>query len=210
MAVSSTKGNPVTDIAEDPEKRKDNIKYFLFDVTVNAETILDSITEPEILIQFALRLPQSRRATSTGTTEPCIRTPSTGINGGAEVHGGSGIRGMLGTVTTDEGERVTGRVLDFTEASPTPKMAAVLRRARREVVGTTFTGSLAFLDDQATFDSVFPHAVPMTLVKDKNRIKEETEDVAKKITAFVSASSTCFAAVFGWIMLARRRIIAQT
>ncbi|MGH7955232.1 MAG: hypothetical protein ACREOZ_04655, partial [Gloeomargaritales cyanobacterium] len=51
-------GYPVYDIDQDPSERGD-IKYFLFNVKVDAAKIENEITEPPMSVQFALKLPQT-------------------------------------------------------------------------------------------------------------------------------------------------------
>lgn len=147
------KGTKICDLENDPARRQDNIKSFLFKVLVNPKDIDNSITEPAIMLDFALRLPQQHRSTSTAdpttTMATLIRALPPSVRGASEdlEHGSR--------TSADPGNDEAARTLDFMEPSATPKMAESLRRARQRAGGFTYTGNLAFLDSQEVFDSVF-------------------------------------------------------
>jgi hypothetical protein len=182
-------GAPISNISEDPSMRDDGIAYFVFDSTI-LPTKTDCRLSPigPFTIRFALPLPQHERQSAMNPTANPFNptTPNANTNDSSPTTLERTIAAALEASETAAGdeyinpaarlaalqqqvrtimEQTPRRLFDSTATtggfpSFSPKMAQILANNGDPGSQPTYLGSLHFLDDQPTFDAVFPLPVP--------------------------------------------------
>jgi len=181
-------GAPVNNVSEDHTTREDGIAFFTFDSTVTPSKIDCRLSDiSPFTIRFALPLPQHDHAainqltcttpTQTTNTPPTfvtmeealekVATASLPVDGEDPIDTAAHLAALHLEIQEVIQKTPTARRLFHSTTAPgtftslSPKMARLLASSGNPGTHPTYLGSLNFLDDQETFDSVFPLPTPL-------------------------------------------------
>jgi hypothetical protein len=180
-------GEPIPNVSEEPSERPDGIAFFVFDTTVGpALTDNRLVALSTFTVRFALPLPQHDRPFATTVQppdgagdDPPLATltleevlasavaASQATDGEDYIDASARLALLQQQVDAVLHQTPTARRLFQSASAPgnlptaSPKMSRVLQSDSSPGTLPTYLGGLSFLDDQASFDAIFPNPIPL-------------------------------------------------